>query len=173
MRKLLLLAALTLASAALIPTAALAATPIDAVNADLAKLTSDVQTKHDSVVADAQTLMTDANSLVGTSDKQAARATIKADAVKLTGDWKSLLAVCLADRAQLRVDILAARQATPGGNRQLRLVVRQANLELRATNLEMRAAVARARAAVVALRVSFKSAGEQAPSVPTPPAATP
>ncbi len=56
MRKFLLLAALTLTACAIVPVAALAATPIDTVKADLAKLTADVQTKHDAVVADAQKL---------------------------------------------------------------------------------------------------------------------
>ncbi len=173
MRKLLLLAALTLTACALVPVAAMAASPLDAVNADIAKLTSDVQIKHDTVVADAQKLQADATSLLGTSDKKAARATIKADAKKLTTDWHSLLATCLADRAQLRSDIAAARQAGAGDHGQLRLLVRQANLSIRATNLEMRAAVARARAAVVGLRASFRAAGEQAPVVPLPPATTP
>jgi hypothetical protein len=139
------------------------------VKADLAKLTADVQTKHDTVVADAQKLQADATGFLGTSDKKAARATIKADAQKLTTDWHSLLAVCLADRAQLHQDIAAARAAGAGGDGQLRLIVRQANLTIRATNLEMRAAVARARAAVVGLRESFKAAGEPAPTAPLPP----
>jgi len=172
MRKLPLLVALTLA-AAVLPVAAMAADPLDAVRADIAKLTADVQTKHDTVVADAAKLEADAKSLVGTSDKQAARSTIKADATKLTGDWKSLLALCLADRAQLHTDIEAARGTDKAANRDLRLLVREANLTIRATNLEMRAAVARARAAVVALRASFRAAGEQAPTVPTPTAPTP
>jgi hypothetical protein len=169
MRKFLLLAALTLSAFAIVPVAALAASPLDNVNADIVKLTADVQAKHDAVVADAQKLQADATSLTGTSDKQAARATIKADAQKLTADWRSLLSVCLADRVQLRADIAAARQAHAGGHGQLRLLVRQANLSIRATNLEMRAAVARARAAVVGLRASFHAAGQQAPSVPLPP----
>jgi hypothetical protein len=170
MRKLLLLVALTLTAIAIVPVAAMAATPIDTVKADLTKLSTDVQTKHDAVVADAQKLQADATSFLGTSDKKAARAAIKADALKLTTDWHSLLAVCLADRAQLHQDIAAARAAGAGGDGQLRLLVRQANLTIRATNLEMRAAVARARAAVVGLRASFKAAGQQAPVVPLPPA---
>jgi hypothetical protein len=169
MRKLLLLAALTLAVVAIVPVAAMAATPLDTVKADLAKLSTDVQTKHDAVVADAQKLQADATAFVGTTDKKAARAAIKVDAQKLTADWHSLLSVCLADRVQLRADIAAARAAHAGEHGQLRLLVRQANLSIRATNLEMRAAVARARAAVVGLRVSFRAAGEPAPVVPLPP----
>jgi hypothetical protein len=170
MLKWLLLAALTLTVFAAVPAGALAAGPLEAVNADIAKLTTDVQTKHDAVVADAQKLQSDATTLVGTTDRKAARATIKADAQKLSTDWHSLLQVCLADRAQLRTDIAAARQAGAGGHGQLHLLVRQANLSIRATNLEMRAAVARARAAVVGLRASFRAAGQQAPIVPLPPA---
>jgi hypothetical protein len=173
MRKMLLLAGLTATVLAIVPVAAMAAGPLDAVHADLAKLTTDVQTKHDAVVADAAKLQADATSFVGTSDKKAARAAIKADAQKLTTDWHSLLAICLADRVQLRSDIAAARQAGAGGHGQLHLLVRQANLSIRATNLEMRAAVARARAAVVGLRASFRAAGQQAPVVPLPPATTP
>lgn len=172
MRKLLLLVALTV-GAAVLPVAASAADSLDAVHADIAKLTADVNTKHDTVVADATKLETDAKSLVGTTDRHAAHATIKADATKLTGDWKSLLAACRADRTQLRMDVNAARGADKSAKRDLRLLVRETNLTIRATNLEMRAAVARARAAVFALRASFRAAGEQAPAVETPPASTP
>ena len=96
---------------AIVPVAAMAATPIETVKADLTKLSTDVQTKHDTVVADAQKLQADATSFLGTSDKKAARAAIKADAQKLTTDWHSLLAVCLADRAQLHQDIAAAARS--------------------------------------------------------------
>src|SRR5215475_4440233 len=109
MRKILFLTALALTVAALVPVAALADDPVATVQADIAKLTADVQTKHDTVVADAATLQADAESLVGTSDRKAARLKIKLDALKLTGDWKSLLAVCLGDRAKLRADVKAAR----------------------------------------------------------------
>ena len=172
MKKLMYIAALALAAAAIAPIAALADTdPLAAIKADIAQLKTDVQTKHDAVVADATTLQNDAHSLVG-SDRKTARTKIKIDALKLTGDWKSLLSVCLADRLQLRKDINAARQAGAGKG-QIAPLVREANLEIRATNLQMRAAVLQARAAVIELRQSFKKAGKQAPTIPTPPAETP
>lgn len=175
MRKLILIATLALV-ACLVPVAAMADNgSLTAVNADLAKLQTDVQTKHDAVVADAAKLQADATSLVGTSDKAAARATIKVDATKLTGDWKSLLSVCLADRQQLHTDVKAAIAAstTKADKVQVRLTVREANLTIKATNLQMRAAVAQARAAVVELRKSFHAAGQTAPAIATPPATTP
>lgn len=165
-RFLVLLVAVT-AVAVAVPLAALADDPTSAVQADIAKLKTDVQAKHDTVVADAQKLAADAASLAGTTDKQAARAEIKADATKLTGDWKSLVATCLADRKQLRQDVQAAVQGG-AAKRDLRLLVRQANLEIRLTNLDMREAVATARLAVVKLRQGFAAAGQQAPAVPTP-----
>ncbi len=175
MRKILLLTALVLTVAALAPVAALADDPVATVQADIAKLVSDVQTKHDTVVADAATLQADANSLVGTSDKHAARLKIRLDVLKLTGDWKSLLAVCLGDRAKLRADVKAARlQGVP--RHQLRPLIHQANLQIRATNYEMRAAVLQARVAVLKLRASFHALGQQPPTVetpPTPPATAP
>ena len=172
MKKFLVLACSLLALAAAAPLAALADDPTAAVQADIAKLKSDVQTKHDAVVADAQKLQADAQSLVGTSDKKAARGTIKVDALKLTGDWKSLLSVCLADRQQLRSDFKAA-VAAGVSRQQLRLLRRQANLEIRLVNLDMREAVAKAHLAVVELRQSFHQTGGQAPDVPTPPATAP
>jgi hypothetical protein len=109
--------------------------------------------------------------LVG-SDKATAKAKIEADVQKLTLDWRSLLAVCLADRAKLRADLATAHAA---GTRmfQIRPLVHEANLQIRASNLEMRAGVLRARAAVIALRLSFKDVGKTLPVVPTPPASPP
>jgi hypothetical protein len=166
MKHILYLVALALAVAAIVPVAALADDSLSAIRADIAQLQTDVKTKHDAVLADAQTLQTDAQTLVG-SDKATAKAKIKADAQKLSVDWHSLLAVCLTDRAKLQTDIAAARAADVKG-KEIRPVVRQANLQIRASNLEMRAGVLRARAAVVALRQSFKDAGKTAPTVVAP-----
>ena len=171
MRKLLYLAALAVEVAAVIPVAALADDPLAAIKADITQLQTDVQTKHDAVLADAQTLQSDAQNLVG-SDKATAKATIKADALKLTGDWRSLLSVCLSDRATLHSDVAAA-QAAGNAKGQIHPLVREANLQIPASNLEMRAGVVKARAAVFALRQSFKTAGQTAPAVATPPAAPP
>ena len=168
MHKLLYLAALALAVAAIVPVAALADDPLATIHADIAQLQTDVNAKHVAVLADAQTLQTDAQSLVG-SDKATAKAKIKADAQKLTTDWHTLLAVCLADRAKLRTDIAAAHTAGVKMN-EIRPIVREANLQIRASNLEMRAGVLRARAAVIALRQSFRKDGKTAPAVTTPPA---
>ena len=171
MRKFLYLAALALAVTVIVPVAALADDPLASIQADITQLQSDVKVKHDAVLADAQTLQTDAQTLVG-SDKTTAKAKIKADALKLSTDWHSLLATCLTDRAKLQTDIAAALTAGVKGN-QIRPVVREANLQIRASNLEMRAGVLRARAAVLALRQSFKAAGQTAPAVVTPPASPP
>ena len=110
MRKFLYLMALAVAVAVIVPVAALADDPLAAIQADITQLKTDVQTKHDTVLADAQTLQTDAQTLVG-SDKATAKAKIKADVQKLTGDWKSLLAVCKTDREKLRSDVEAAKAA--------------------------------------------------------------
>jgi hypothetical protein len=169
MKKLLYLAALALAVAAVVPVAAFADDPTSAIQADITQLQTDVKAKHDAVLADAQTLQNDAVSLVG-SDKASAKAKIKTDAQKLSVDWHSLLAVCLTDRAKLQTDIAAARAAGVKGS-EIRPLVRQANLQIRASNLEMRAGVLKARAAVLALRQSFKAAGKTAPAVATPPVA--
>ena len=171
MQKFLYLTALALAVAAILPVVALADDPLAAINADITQLQTDVKTKHDAVLADAQTLQTDAQTLVGT-DKATAKAKIKIDVLKLTGDWRSLLSVCLSDRAKLHADVVAARQAGLKRN-QIRPLVREANLQIRASNLEMRAGVLRARAAVLLLRQSFKNAGQAAPNVATPPSAPP
>jgi hypothetical protein len=171
MKTFLCVAALAVVAATLDPVGALADDPLAAITADIAQLKTDVQAKHDAVLADAQMLQNDAESLAG-SDRATAKAKIKVDALKLTGDWKSLLSVCLADRAKLQADIAAAR-AAGSGKGQIRPLVREANLQIRASNLEMRAGVLKARAAVVALRRNFRKAGLTAPSVTTPPASPP
>lgn len=171
MHKFLYLMALALAVAVIVPVAALADDPLAAIQADITQLQTDVKVKHDAVLADALTLQTDAETLVG-SDKATAKAKIKADVQRLTGDWKSLLAVCKTDREQLRSDIEAAKAAGAKPN-QIRPIVREANLQIRASNLEMRAGVLKARAAVIALRQSFQAAGKTAPAAATPPASPP
>ena len=171
MKKFLYVAAVVVAAAVIVPVAAFAADPLSAIKTDITQLQTDVQTKHDAVLADAQTLQNDAQTLVGT-DKATAKAKIKIDMFKLTGDWRSLLSVCLADRMQLHADIAAAHAAGIGRN-QIRPLVREANLQIRASNLEMRAGVLKARAAVLALRLSFRNAGQVAASVATPPATPP
>ena len=171
MHKFLYLIVLALAVAVILPVAALADDPLATIKADITQLQTDVKTKHDAVLADAQTLQTDAQTLVG-SDKATAKAKIRIDILKLTGDWRSLLSVCLSDRLKLRTDIAAAHAAGLGRH-QIRPLVREANLQIRASNLEMRAGVLRARAAVFALRQTFKNAGKTAPAVTTPPASPP
>jgi hypothetical protein len=171
MNRLLYLVAVAVIAAALVPVVALADDPLASINADIAQLKADVKTKHDAVLADAQTLQNDAQSLAG-SDRATARARIKVDVLKLTGDWRSLLSVCLSDRAKLQSDIAAAR-AAGAGKGQIHPLVHEANLQIRSSNLEMRAGVVNARAAVFALRQSFRSAGQAAPAVTTPPAAPP
>lgn len=171
MKKLIVLVCSVVAVAVAVPVAALADDGTAAVQADIAKLKTDVQAKHDQVVADAQKLESDADALVGT-DKKTAKQTIKVDALKLTGDWKSLLSTCLADRQQLRKDFRAAVQAG-ASKQQLKLLRRQANLEIRLVNLDMREAVAKAHLAVVKLRQTYHQAGQNAPAVQTPPATPP
>ncbi|HEV8460734.1 MAG TPA: hypothetical protein VGQ38_08495 [Gaiellaceae bacterium] len=166
MKKFLYLAALALTVIAVVPAAAMADGSTSAIQADIAQLQADVKAKHDAVLADALVLQTDAQTLVG-SDKASAKAKIKADALKLSIDWHSLLAVCLTDRAKLQTDIAAARAAGVK-SRDIRPLVREANLQIKASNLEMRAGVLKARAAVVALRQSFRAAGKTAPVMPTP-----
>ena len=168
MKRLLYLAALALAVAAIVPVMALADDPLATIKADITQLQSDVQTKHDAVLADAATLQSDATSLVG-SDKTTAKAKIKADVLKLQGDWQSLLSVCLSDRAKLQSDVAAAR-ANGIGKGEIHPLIREANLQIRASNYEMRAGVLNARAAVVALRQSFRNAGQTPPVTTTPPA---
>jgi hypothetical protein len=165
MRRMLFVAVVVFVAA--VPAAAFADGSIAGINADIAQLQSDVKVKHDKVLADAQQLQSDAQSLVG-SDKATAKATIKSDVTKLTTDWQSLLGTCLKDRGTLQQDIAAAVQSgTPRS--EIRPLVHEANLQIRSSNLAMRSGVASARAAVFALRQSFKNAGGAAPLVMTPP----
>ncbi|MBV8394880.1 MAG: hypothetical protein JO064_01300 [Actinobacteria bacterium] len=168
MKRLTQLAAIAFVAAATVPVAALADDPLATVQADITQLQTDVKTKHDTVLADAQALTADAQKLAG-SDKATAQATIKSDLQKLSGDWKSLLAVCLSDRQKLHTDIAAAKSAGAKAS-DIRPLVQTANQQIRASNEDMRAGVKSAHDAVVALRQSYKQAGKTAPSTTTPPA---
>ena len=97
--KILFAALLTAFVTAFVPAGALAADPTAAVTADLAKLTSDVKTAHDGLLADVNAITADA----GKGDKAA----VKTDITKLRTDVGPLR----ADRKQLRTDLKAAKDA--------------------------------------------------------------
>ncbi|MGD0166424.1 MAG: hypothetical protein ABSC51_03925 [Gaiellaceae bacterium] len=83
--------------------------PVSLVKADIDQLQADFAAAHDTLMADAQTLQTDAALLTG-SDIAAAQATIKADFQKLRSDFRAERATIRADWRQLRSDYYAARR---------------------------------------------------------------
>ena len=105
-------ALLATAVAGLGPAASLAATdPVATLQTDLASLQSAVSTAHDTLVADLSKLRTDAASLQGTTDRAAARETLRADVREFRSDRRSLVPAVRIALAQVRADLKAAKDA--------------------------------------------------------------
>ncbi len=170
-KKLISLATVVLA-AALIPAASLADSSVPAnVQADIAKTAADVQTLHDTIVADAAQIQTDVAAVAGSTDKKAALATVKADWQKLSSDRKSENATIKADWAQLKADAKAARDAKQG-NGQIKPLVQAMHTANQALRADLQQAAKAARQATQALKGTLKGAGKGAATPPTAPAPT-
>ena len=168
-KKLIALATVVLA-AALIPAASLADNSVPAnVQADIAKTAADVQTLHDTIVADAAQIQTDVAAVQGAADKKSALATVKADWQKLSSDRKSENDTIKADWAQLRADVKAAHDAKQGAGQIKPLVqaMHTANVALRD---DLKQAAQAARQATQALKGTLKGQGKGAtsPAAPAP-----
>lgn len=156
-RKAVWAAALAVGAASFSSAVALAdGDPLAAVKADIAKVESDVQAAHDTLVADAGHLESDAIALKGNANKDQVKTTIKADWEKLRSDRHMLLGQIQADRKALVADLKAARDAHVGKGeiRPLLQALRQHDRQLR---IEVRNAIRDARNAVRELRHSFRS----------------
>ena len=91
----------------LTPVVAGAATdPVAQLNTDLAQLGTDVQSAHDTLIADLTKVTTDA----GTGDLTAA----KADLVQFRTDRAAAVTTLTADRATVKADLQAVRTAKLG-----------------------------------------------------------
>ena len=138
---------LTLAILALSSTPALAASdPVAQTRADIQKALADAQAQHDIVVADANKLASDLQSLVAAKDRQGAKATLQADLAQLRTDRQAALAVLAADRQQVQQDLAALRAAKvkPGD---LKAVLQQADQAFKALKQDVDAALGAAKAA--------------------------
>jgi hypothetical protein len=153
MKTTLTLLVTALALAVLAPAATAQGDPAAAVKADLAKLVSDADARHDVVIADANKLAADAQAAKG-GTKAAARAAIKADLAKLRADRKAAAEVVKADRAQLKTDLAAAKDAK--ALKGLRSSLKEARTALKQQRAEVKAALQAAHQAVKELRASFK-----------------
>jgi len=130
--------------------------PVAAAKADVQQLVTDATALHSTVVADAQKITADAQSLQGTTDVEAARETLKADVQKLRADRQQLVPPVLADWKQLRTDLEAVR-AAHAGTADLRSTLEQARETLRQEREDVRTALEAARQAMRALRQSLAS----------------
>ena len=178
-KKLLSVAVVALA-AALMPAASLADSTVPAnVQADIAKTAADVQTLHDTIVADAAKIQSDVAAVSGATDKKAALATLKADWQKLQADRKSENATIKADWEQLKADVKAAHEAKLGEG-QIKPLVQAMHTANQALRADLQQTVKAARDATKALKESLKSqphpAGQgdgQGTGATTPPAPKP
>ncbi len=155
MKKLVSLAALALATAALGATAARAGTdPVAQAQADLQKLTTDATALHSAVLADVQKIGSDAQSLAGSTDKKAARAALQADFQKLQSDRQALVPPVEADWKQLQTDLQAVK-ASKTGKGQLAPLLKAANEQLAQERDAVKQAVQATMQALQALKASF------------------
>jgi hypothetical protein len=145
MKKLVLVAA---ALALLAAPAALAADDptVAAVKTDLQKLLDDAKAKHDTLIADAQQLQTDVQSVTSTSDRASVKATVQADLQKLRSDRQAAITQLQADREQLKKDLQAVH-AAKAGKGQLKPLLQQAAATLKQEHQETVAAVQAAKQA--------------------------
>ena len=153
-RKTLAAAAAALGVAAFAPVALAADDPLAAVKADIAKCQTDFTSAHDTLMADAQKLQSDA-ALIKPGNKDAAKAALKADWTKLQSDFQATHATMQADWQQLHADLQAAREAKSGAKAD-RAALRDAIQQMKSTFQQGRAqvheAVMAAKAAIVAAR---------------------
>jgi hypothetical protein len=149
-----LAAAAVLGVVAFVPAALAAGDPVAAVQADLTKLQSDFSAAHDTLIADAQKLQSDA-ALIKPGNKDAAKSALKADWTKLQSDFQAKHVTMQADWQQLHADFLAARDAK-AGTRADRVALRTAEQQMRQTfqtgRAQVHEAVQAARAAIQAAR---------------------
>ena len=147
-------AAAALAVVAFVPAALAAGDPLAAVQTDLTKLQSDFSAAHDTLMADAQQLQSDA-ALVKPGNKDAAKTALKADWTKLRSDFQAKHVTMQADWQQLHADLQAAREAK-AGTRADRAALRTAEQQMRQTfrtgRAEVHQAVQAAHAAIQAAR---------------------
>ena len=150
-------ALLTSAVAGLGPAASLAAgaDPVSTLQTDLASLQTAVSTAHDTLVADLTKIQTDATSLQGTTDKAAARATLRADLQQLRSDRHSLVPAVQSARQLVIADLKAVKAANVDPST-VKPLVKDAVKSDRAAVREVRQAARQAARAVLLLAHSFR-----------------
>ena len=157
-KKLLLLAAAALVAVSLGVAAARADDPVATAEADLQKLVTDATSLHSAVLADAQKISSDVQSLQGSTDRRTIRQTLLADVQKVQSDRQSLLPAVQADWTQLKTDIQAAHQSKTGKG-QLKPLLQQANQQLAQERDAVETALQAAHQALQALRQSLQQSG--------------
>jgi len=149
-----LAAAAVLGVVAFVPAALAAGDPLAAVQADITKLQADFSSAHDTLMADAQKLQSDA-ALVKPGNKDAAKAALKADWTKLQSDFQAKHTTMQADWQQLHSDFQAAREAKAGTKADrvaLRDATKQMHDAFQTGRAQVHEAVMAAKAAIVAAR---------------------
>jgi chromosome segregation ATPase len=149
-----LAAAAVLGVVAFVPAALAAGDPLAAIHADLTKLQADFSSAHDTLMADAAKLQSDA-ALIKPGNKDAAKAALTADWTQLQSDVQATHTTMQADWQQLHSDFEAARSAK-AGTKDDRAALRDATKQMRETfqagRAQVHEAVMAAKAAIVAAR---------------------
>jgi len=134
-----------------------AADPVATAQATIQKLVTDATTLHSTVLADAQKISADVQSLQGSTDRATVRTTLTADAQKIKADRDQLWPTVQADWAQLKTDLQAVKTSKTGKG-QLKPLLQQANAQLAQERDAVKTALQSAHQAAQALRDSLKQA---------------
>jgi len=110
---------------------------------------------HDTIKADADKISADVQTLQGTTDRKAARATLRADWQKVLSDRQQLKPAVDADWAQLESDLGALRSAK-AGSADLKALLQQAHQALATQRDAVKQSLTAAHDAAKALRDSLK-----------------
>ncbi len=135
---------------------ALADDPLGAVKADLSKLQADFKSAHDTLMADAQKLKSDA-ALVKPGNKDQAKAALQADWQQFKSDFHAKHSLLQADWQQLHRDLAAARAANGGKKTEVQALkqqLKQMRQSFVAGRAEVHQAVQAAKQAIAAARAA-------------------
>jgi opacity protein-like surface antigen len=120
------------------------------VNGSIQKLSNDAASYHGVLVADAQHLMADVQSLTGSKDKAAAKTLLTADLQKVKTDMQAAHQALEADRGRLQADVQALKGTKPSkaGAQALRQSLQQLRASVQAERQDVKSSNDAARQAL-------------------------
>jgi chromosome segregation ATPase len=128
------------------------------VSSSISNLANAGASFHSTVVADAQKLAADAQSLQGTTDKAAGKALLQGDLAKLKADLQAWHQTLDSARGQLKSDLQAFKSTKPSKDQiqATKQSLEQLHASLKSERVDVQSANQAAKTALEALRLSFK-----------------